>query len=97
MAATENDVTLVPNTATLLTTSDCTAIRAQILSDALVRFKATATTTAPASFTGGINLFSKGDTIPGNQTLAELFPGVTGAVRVWAYSDQAVAISFSHD
>ena len=95
--AQEIDITLVPNTPTLLTNSDAANFRAQTLNDGLVRFKGTVGATPPTTFQGGINLYNKGDLLPADLTLLALFPFVVGVNRVYAYSDTAVTISVSHD
>ena len=99
MAAASGSVTLVPNTVTQITQSDCTKIRLQLQTQGLVRFEATSNATAPAvsTFIGGVYLYNQGEMIPGDLTLANLFPSVTTPVRLWAYADYAAVVTFDHD
>jgi hypothetical protein len=71
---------------TQLTDADCTGfIIAQVVSSGGqdVLLKATADTTAPTTDDGAYRLSAPFGTPPG-ATLATLFPGITGADRLWA-------------
>ena len=69
---------------TQLTNADATGdISVVLLSNAPVTLQATATATAPTDEAGPVELLSRGDGWS-EATIAEKFPGVTGAVRLWA-------------
>lgn len=88
-----DDVKISPDTWTQLTSGDVSAIRVQSLDYYPVKIQATATSTAPTSDAGAMVL-ERGDVIAANLTLADLFPGVSGAARVWAKGTGRV--SYSH-
>lgn len=97
MAAASGNITLTPGVAVQVTESTCTKFRAQILSNALVRFMAAPNTTAPSTFEGGVYLDGLYDLIPASLSLADLFPHVASPVHVFALSDAAATVSYSHD
>lgn len=97
MAAAQNNRALVAGVAAQITESDCTKIRVQLLGTANVRLMAAPNATTPSSFDGGVWLTATGDLIPGSLALADLFPGVTSPVRLFALSDANTTVSFSHD
>lgn len=99
MAVASDRVALVPNVVTQITQSDCTKIRVQLQTQGLVRFLATATATAPAAtaFRPGVHLYERGALIPGDLTLANLFPEVVTPVRLWALADYDAVVTFGHD
>ena len=88
-------IILTPNAWTLLTDADITSLTFQFLGGWLgVKIKATVGTTAPANDLGAI-VYKEGQ---GELSvdLADLFPGVVGANRVWAKAPTAGAIMVSH-
>jgi len=81
---------------TLLTDSDVTELRVQNTDAVVVELQATAGTTEPSSRGGALTLGAGGIVLP-DTTLANLFPGVTGAARIWALPRGGVAtLSVSH-
>lgn len=80
---------------TLLTDSAVTAIRVQNKSVQSIMLQATFGAVPPTVFDGSVMLFGK-QTLAADLTLAQLWPGVTGADRVYAYVDNPVALSVSH-
>ena len=87
---------LTEGTYTLLTDSDATAVTVSNNSaDEPVYLIPTTDTTAPTSLDGSIVL-KAGDRIV-NTTLANLFPGVTGVDRLWAYAhNPGASVMISH-
>jgi trimethylamine:corrinoid methyltransferase-like protein len=95
-----NDSVTVPeNTATQLTNANAAAIRVHAdprSCSVEVELQATAGATAPASWAGSVVL-RPGETLAADLTIAQLWPGVTGANRVWARSLRSgVSLSVSH-
>ena len=88
-------VTVLPKTWTQLTNSDVTAMRMQSLNGNAIRLMVTATAVAPATDLGHVELNNR-EIIAANYTLAELWPGVTGAKRVWAWCEYYAQVSVSH-
>ena len=83
---------------TPLTNSDVTAARVQNTSGVAVWLQANSSSTLPSSDVGAI-LLSPYAGIDASLTLAQLFPGVTGAVRLFAKSASAgtgAMVSVSH-
>lgn len=83
---------------TQLTDANVTAIRVQNLSAAQdVILQATNGTTAPTSDAGAVDLRAS-QTLAADLTLAQLWPGVASANRVWgkAKTVNAVPLSVSH-
>lgn len=91
-----NDNVALPAGAwTLLTSNDVTALRVQNLGSEAVYIKARVGTGALSSLGGSICL----DTfmaLGADMTLADLFPGVPGANRVYALSETGGLVSVSH-
>ncbi|MGR3495143.1 hypothetical protein [Citreimonas sp.] len=77
-------ITCPANEWTQLTNDDVTALRVQNTGPNTVLLQATAGATAPADLDGGIKL-GGGQILLPDTTLENLFPGVAGAARVWAY------------
>jgi hypothetical protein len=69
---------------TELTDATVTAITFQVVSSMPIFVTATANATPPASTEGGLTY--SGGQGESNRALADLFPGVAGANRVWARS-----------
>ena len=81
---------------TQLTNGDTTAIRVQIFSGGPVQLMATAGATPPVSTDGAI-LLSSPTILPANYLLADLWPGVAGATRVYAFTGSGgTTVSVSH-
>jgi len=81
--AQNTNINIAADTWTLLTDSDVTNITFQVLGGNFIYLKATVGATAPTDTTGSIIYdFREGEA---NAALADLFPGVSGANRVYAY------------
>jgi len=96
--ARHDTLTIPPQTWTQLTNADADAVRVQSRSGQ-VFLQATAGATAPASAHsgfGGALLFDYADTITAALVLADAFPGVTGANRLWAWCEGQCTLSVSH-
>lgn len=80
-----NRITLTASTWTQITNADVTAITFQNVGGGPVLIKGTVGAVAPTTNLGALQY----DTNQGekNETLANLFPGVSGATRVYAYSE----------
>lgn len=86
--------TLTANAWTQLTDADITSITFQNIGGYHILVKATTDTTTPTDFDGSIR-YNPGQG-ERNALMTDLFPGLSGADRVWAYSDQAVQVFVSH-
>jgi len=85
--AQNTNIVIPAETWTLLTDSDVTSITFQVLSQNLIYIKATVGATPPSDTTGAIVYnFTQGEA---NAALADLFLGVSGANRVYAYAINA--------
>jgi len=93
--ARNDDVTLVANIWTQLTNANAAAIRVANAGVSSVLLKATSGVAAPTNTTGSIVLNS-GETLAADLTLAQLWPGVAGANRLWALSGTNSTVSVSH-
>ena len=90
------DIALPTATWTLITDTNVTALRVQNVGADIVLLQATSGATAPTSSGGAVCLIP-GEGIAADQTLADLFPGVASAARVWARPLNAVSkVSVSH-
>lgn len=87
-------VTLTAGTWTQLTDADISALTFQNRSGYHMLVKATTDTTAPTDTAGAIR-YNPGQG-ERNVLLADLFPGLTAPVRIWALSDQAIEVAVSH-
>lgn len=103
MAQNEAIISVVEGAAWVqITNSDVSALRVQLLDGESVWLKATVGAVAPAevvagTLPGGIRLTSALPVIAANLFLSELFPGVPGATRVYAYtSAKNVTLAVSH-
>lgn len=83
---------LTPGDWVQLTNADATAIRVQSLSGHVIHVQATATSTEPSDDEGALVLHPY-DIIAANLSLADLFPGVASAARVWATGTGSVSVS----
>ena len=80
---------------TLLTTNDVTSCRITNVSGLPVVIQATATAVAPISSAGGVPLRGY-QTWAADLSIADMFPGVTTPVRLWAFADTDALLSVSH-
>lgn len=95
MPAQNTDVHLPKKTWVLLTSGDVTALRVKEKFGFPVKLKATVGPVAPTNDTGSVDLLGY-EGMATDVTLAQLFPGVTGANRVYGYCDYATVVSVSH-
>ena len=92
----QNTTVAVPaRTWTQLTNADVSAIRVQNLNGYPIKIMGTVGAVAPTSDAGALVL-AAGQAIAADLTLAQLFPGVSGANRVYAFSDAPALVSVSH-
>jgi len=90
------DLSIPALTWTQLTTNDIGAIRVtNISSGAMILLKATVGITAPTDRDGAIPL-AAGSTWAADLTIAQVWPGISGANRIWAFSQDASRASVSH-
>lgn len=87
-------VNIASATWTQITNGDTARITFQNISGNFVIVKATAGATAPTDLTGGIR-YNPGQG-ERNVLIADLFPGLTGGNRVYAYSADGAAMMVSH-
>lgn len=93
--AQNNNISCTAQTWTLLTNSDVTALRAQNRGTLPCYLQGTVGANAPSNSDGAISL-APGDVLAADLTLAQLFPGVSGANRVYALCATTSVISVSH-
>lgn len=93
--ARNDNVSIPAGVWTQLTNADVTEIRVQNRSGYTVELMATADTTQPTNSEGAIVMPPNG-LLAADITLAQLWPGVSGAVRVWAKCTQAADLGVSH-
>jgi len=93
--ARNDNVTIPTLTWTQLTNANATAIRVQSVSGSEMRLQATNGITAPSTQVGVIVL-AGGAVLAADLTIAQLWPGVNGANRVWAFANTASVASVSH-
>ncbi|WP_112312325.1 hypothetical protein [Pseudogemmobacter bohemicus] len=84
-----------PKTWTRVTSAAVTALRLQNRGLDPLEVQATAGTAGPASEVGAI-LLRYQDVILPDLTLAQLFPGVTGADHIWVRCSSGGEVSVSH-
>jgi hypothetical protein len=89
------NVTCTARTWTLITNSDCTALRVVNRSQYGVFLKATVGTTPPTDANGALSL-RPNETLAGDLTLVQMFGGTTGANRVYAFAPEGAVLSVSH-
>ena len=88
------NVSLTAATWTQLTSANVTSITFQNKSGAEVLIKGTVGANAPTDLDGAIRYdFGEGER---NAALSDLFPGVSGANRVYAYCQSAGVVMVSH-
>lgn len=95
MAARNDNVVLAAGAWTQVTDGDVSAIRVQNIGTGAVWLKARVGTGAIATLGGAICLDPL-MTLGADTTLAELFPGVSGGNRVYAWSEGGGLVSVSH-
>ena len=88
-------ITIPAATWTPLTNANATAARVQNLSSYDVRLSATPNTTPPTTLAGAVVL-PPGEILAADLTFAQLWPGVSAPVRLWAFGDIEVTLSVSH-
>lgn len=90
-------ITIPSATWTLLTSNDVTALRLQPLGGDLY-FMGTVGAVAPVGVPSdlGAPVLQSLQFLAADLTLAQLFPGVTGATRVYGYNQTGVRVSVSH-
>lgn len=92
----QNNTVQVPKGAwTQLSSVDVSAVAIQNQSGYAIKLQATNGTTAPSSSLGAIDLQPNG-IFTAQYLLSDIWPGVSGANRVWAWSDIAAAVRVSH-
>lgn len=90
-----NDNISIPrNTWTLLTAANVTALTFQVQNSTPVRIKATVGAVAPTDLDGSIIYDESEGEI--SVSLADMFPGVSGANRVYAYAFQRSSVAVSY-
>lgn len=88
-------VSLPSSTWTQITNANATSITFQNLGDGVIVIKGTVGAVAPSDATGGIQYLPGQGEI--NVTLADLFPGVSGANRIYAYAQRSTgSVSVNH-
>jgi hypothetical protein len=92
--AQQTSIELASATWTLLTNSDVTTITFQNVGGHTVLIKATTDTTTPTTDVGSIR-YSPGQG-ERNVAMTDLFPGLSGADRVWAYGQNGGRVMVSH-
>jgi len=88
-------LTIQPATWTLITDSDVSAARWVNTGPATVWIKATTDTTAPTSNAGAVP-YPPFVGESADRLLSDIWPGLTGADRLWAYCDVLGQVSISH-
>ena len=92
----QNATVSIPGaTWTQITNSDVSALRVQVFGEVAVHLMATAGAAAPASLAGSLRI-PGGGIVAADLTLAQLFPGVSGANRVYAWCQTPASLSVSH-
>jgi hypothetical protein len=80
---------------TLLTNSNVTALRAMNIGSSGVWLQATVGATPPSNTIGAIQLLEN-EILAADLTIAQLWPGVAGANRVYAMAPDGSELSVSH-
>lgn len=93
--ARNDDVTCGASVWTQLTNSDTTAVRVRGSTGYPLILQGTVGAVAPSSHAGSIAL-PPGQILTADLTLAQLFPGVAGVNRLYAYSQYGESVSVSH-
>lgn len=93
--AKNTSVTTTPEAWTELTDGDVSAITFQVLGSHGVRVAATVGNGSEPASTADVVYYFQGQG-ERNVSLADLFPGITGANRVWAWSNAETTVFVSH-
>jgi hypothetical protein len=93
--ARNDDITLPPSVWTQLTNSNTNAVRVSLKGGFGLLLQATNGATPPTSTAGAVQLHPYG-TLAADLPLADLWPGVADANRLWALTDIAQTVSVSH-
>jgi hypothetical protein len=80
---------------TLLTNNDVTALRAVNMGSEGIWLQGTVGTTPPANTAGALPLLPN-QILTADLILAQIFPGVAGANRVYAFASTPTKVSVSH-
>jgi hypothetical protein len=94
MAPRKDTVNVAAETWTQITNADVTELTFQNVSDQTIRVTATAGATAPTTLNGALRYAPMMGEV--KMVLADYFPGVSGANRVWVYADSGVSVFVSH-
>ena len=89
------NVAIPARTWTQITNADVSALRVQNINGYSIKIMGTVGAVAPTTDAGALVL-AAGQAIAADLTLAQLFPGVSGANRVYAFSDAPALVSVSH-
>lgn len=92
--AQNTSITLTAKDWTQLTDADITSITFQNIGGYHMLVKATTDATKPTDAAGSIR-YNPGQG-ERNVAMTDLFPGLSGADRLWAYADQPVSVFVSH-
>lgn len=87
-------LSITSGTWTLLTNSNVTTMTFQNVGSNHIMIKGTVGATPPSDYTGAIR-YNPGQG-ERNVSLADLFPGVSGANRVYAWAESATPVVVSH-
>ena len=93
--ARNDNVEIPPYVWTQLTNANASSIRVQSVSATEMILQATNGATAPSTMLGTIVL-GGGNVLAADMTIAQLWPGVAGANRVWAFANTPSVASVSH-
>jgi hypothetical protein len=93
--ARNDDITLPAGVWTQLTNANAAAVRVQNKTGYSILLKATNGTTAPTTTVGALEILPF-TVLDAGMPLADLWPGVAGANRLWAFSDIGATVSVSH-
>ena len=80
---------------TMLTNQNVSSVSVQNIAGYVVKLQATSGVSAPTGILGAIDLVPNG-IFTAQYLLSDIWPGVSGANRVWAWSDIAAAVRVSH-
>jgi hypothetical protein len=95
----QNDtITCAAGSWTLLTSNNVSALRAVHLGSEAIWLQATVGTTPPSGLAGtaGALPLLPNQILAADLSLADLFPGISGANRVYAYAPALTRVSVSH-
>ena len=92
--AQNTSITIPAGTWTQLTDADVTSITFQNVSGNHVLIKATTDTTAPTDKNGSVR-YNPGQG-ERNVAMEDLFPGISGADRLWAWAEDIAVVMVSH-